>query len=261
MTFSSGEVLTAANLNALDINSLVVDTTTLVVDAANNRVGIGTATPMRTLDVYKDVVWHNGVYANLFSNESDGELSLWQQTSYTSGDSGWNREMRIGQKITGFKFFNCQMIYDRTTASGSTVKATSDGLIRRSSSSLKYKTDVEDLWDSEADKLLNLRPVWYRSSVATDRSDWAHEGLIAEEVSEINSRWVGYGPVWETDDNGEYLVDDNGDRLTQKTADGEDVLQPEDVHYERLVPALVNVVQRQQTQIDALTARIEALEA
>ena len=34
---------------------LVVDTTTLVVDSTNNRVGVGTATPSAALDVTRDV--------------------------------------------------------------------------------------------------------------------------------------------------------------------------------------------------------------
>ncbi len=36
-------------------SELVVDTTTLVVDSTNNRVGIGTATPSAALDVTGDV--------------------------------------------------------------------------------------------------------------------------------------------------------------------------------------------------------------
>jgi hypothetical protein len=51
MTFTAGQVLTAAELNALDITSLTVDTTTLVVDATNNRVGVGTASPSVPLHV------------------------------------------------------------------------------------------------------------------------------------------------------------------------------------------------------------------
>lgn len=51
MSFTSGQVLTAAQLNDLDIDSLVVDTTVLVVDKTNNRVGVGTASPSAELEV------------------------------------------------------------------------------------------------------------------------------------------------------------------------------------------------------------------
>jgi hypothetical protein len=51
MAFSSGDVLTAANLNDLNIDSIIVDTSTLVVDKTNNRVGIGDATPAKTFQV------------------------------------------------------------------------------------------------------------------------------------------------------------------------------------------------------------------
>jgi hypothetical protein len=56
MTFVAGQVLTAAQLNALDITSLTVDTDTLVVDATNDRVGINTAAPSVALDVGGSVV-------------------------------------------------------------------------------------------------------------------------------------------------------------------------------------------------------------
>ena len=57
MTFTTGQILTAAQLNSLDINSLVVsgdvtvDTDTLFVDSTNNRVGIGVTDPDVTLEV------------------------------------------------------------------------------------------------------------------------------------------------------------------------------------------------------------------
>lgn len=63
MTFSARQVLTAAQLNDLDINTittsgngtiggdLTVDTNTLHVDSTNNFVGIGTASPAAELDI------------------------------------------------------------------------------------------------------------------------------------------------------------------------------------------------------------------
>ncbi len=52
MSFLSNQILTAAQLNDLDIDSLVVDTDVLVVDKTNNRVGIGTTSPSKELDVH-----------------------------------------------------------------------------------------------------------------------------------------------------------------------------------------------------------------
>lgn len=51
MAFVAGQILTTAELNALDINSLTVDTDTLVVDATNDRVGINKASPLSSLHV------------------------------------------------------------------------------------------------------------------------------------------------------------------------------------------------------------------
>jgi len=55
MSFVAGQTLTAAQLNDLDIDSLVVDTDVLVVDKTNDRVGIGTTTPSAELDVSASV--------------------------------------------------------------------------------------------------------------------------------------------------------------------------------------------------------------
>jgi hypothetical protein len=56
MAFVAGQILTTAELNALDINSLTVDTDTLVVDATNDRVGINKAAPAQALDVVGSAV-------------------------------------------------------------------------------------------------------------------------------------------------------------------------------------------------------------
>ena len=51
MSFVSGAILNASQLNDLNIDSLVVDTDVLVVDKTNNRVGIGTTSPDEALEV------------------------------------------------------------------------------------------------------------------------------------------------------------------------------------------------------------------
>jgi hypothetical protein len=185
----------------------------------------------------------------------------------TYGNVNW---LIIGHYTASNPHFRSRLIYDRAYSSGSETRVDGDGNLFRYSSSARYKTDIEDLWDAEADKVLDLRPVWFRSTGGLDQSDWSWEGFIAEEVAEINPRWTNYGPVWdttiETDDlTGEtregYVQDADGERVPTLDGDGNEVLRPEGVQYGQMVPALVNLIGRQKDQITALTVRLEALEA
>jgi hypothetical protein len=122
--------------------------------------------------------------------------------------------------------------YSITTASAANVFISTEGLFSRSTSSLKYKTDVEDAELSYSEALVyGSRPVWYRSLSESDPSDYSYWGFIAEEVAEIDPRMVHWG--------------DDG---------------PEGVQYDRYVVHLVGVIQKQQQRLDALEARIAALE-
>ena len=56
MAFTAGQVLTATQLNALDINSLTVDTDTLVVDASDDRVGVNRSSPIFPLHAFGSTV-------------------------------------------------------------------------------------------------------------------------------------------------------------------------------------------------------------
>ena len=123
--------------------------------------------------------------------------------------------------------------YSITTASAANVFIGTDGLFSRATSSLKYKTNVEDaILDFSKSIVYNSRPVWYRSLSESDPSEYSYWGFIAEEVAEIDPRMVHWGE------------------------DG-----PEGVQYDRYVVHLVNVVQEQKQQLDALESRIAALEA
>ena len=185
----------------------------------------------------------------------------------TYGNTDW---LVIGHWNGTAAHFRSRLIYDRAYSSGSEVRVDGIGDLYRYSSSARYKTDIEDLWDAEADKVLDLRPVWFRSTGGLDRSDWSWEGFIAEEVAAINPRWINYGPVWETnvvtdeltgETREEFVNNDDGERVPVLDEDGNEVLRPEGVQYGQIVPALVNLIRRQKTQITELVARVEALEA
>ena len=128
-------------------------------------------------------------------------------------------------------------VYSSTTATAANVNVNTDGYLIRSVSSIKYKTNVETLQDSYADSILNCRPVWYQSTSDYDNKEWGYWGFIAEEVAEIDPRLC----------------------LFAKNEDGG--LEPEGVQYDRFVPHLLNLIKRQKEQIEAMEARLSALES
>jgi hypothetical protein len=166
---------------------------------------------------------------------------------YVSDDgTALTKALRMTQTGT----LTSQPTYDNT-ASGSTVVVTSAGLIRRTSSSLKYKKDVETLDYSLASNAVeNLRPVWYRTKTASgdDKETWSHIGLIAEEVHEIEPRLVRYRTV-------EVTTDELGKRVETPL----EVPEPEDVDYGRLAVLLLAEVKTMKNEISNLKAEITAL--
>ena len=129
--------------------------------------------------------------------------------------------------------------YTNTTGSGANMHIASNGLVIRSTSSIRYKTDIETLEDSYADKLLECRPVWYRSTATDDTAhpEWGYYGFIAEEVADVDPRLVHF----------------------DEQEDG--TLQPEGVQYTQMTAHLVNIVKRQKQAIETLETKVAALEA
>jgi len=143
--------------------------------------------------------------------------------------------------------------YDATTASAANLFVTSGGVFQRSTSSIKYKTQVENLEHSKADAILNLRPVWYRSTCEADNHDWSWYGLIAEEVAAVEPRLVHWGY-----NESDYEIVETEDKRERKLkADAQ--LAPEGVQYDRMTVLLLDIVKRQQSRLEALEAEIEAL--
>ena len=163
-----------------------------------------------------------------------------------SGASSPTERMRIDKNgnIT-----NCLGIYNNTTAAAANVFVGSAGDLGRSTSSAKYKTDIEAIEESYSDALLNCRPVWYRSLCSSDNPDYGYWGFIAEEVAEVDPRlvhWKTSEPVKQEDGSIEHVSCEP---------------EPEGVAYDRFVPHLLNLIKRQQQAIETLEAKVAALEA
>lgn len=165
-----------------------------------------------------------------------------------------------------------QTIYNGTTASAANVNVdNSGGLLRRSTSSLQYKTDVEDAaYELSEAIVMNSRPIWYRSLCAGDNPEWSHWGFGAEEIAKIDPRLVHWGhPRRLVEVARDIVVGFKGKGENRKPIverhtemrlmpDETQPLQPEGVAYERYVVHLTAVAQKQQKLIEELTARLDA---
>lgn len=115
---------------------------------------------------------------------------------------------------------------DTTTSTANVFINSTSGLLARSTSSIRYKTDVETIsFDENAIKM--LRPVKYHGIKDIERGDtnW-YAGLIAEEVAEIPGL--------------ELFVSYNEEG------------QPDSVNYDRLVIVIANVLSKVLDRLDAL---------
>ena len=78
--------------------NLTVDTDTLYVDSANNRVGIGNASPTQALDVTGDIITSGGVYlggTGSANKISDYETGTWTPTT-TGGTTAVTHNIQGG---------------------------------------------------------------------------------------------------------------------------------------------------------------------
>lgn len=139
-----------------------------------------------------------------------------------------------------------------TTASAANAyldNAASNNLLR-STSSLRYKTDVEPVDVEIAKSVLDIEPIFYRSIAPADLHDngfgKTYYGYAAEDVAKIDPRLVSWG--YRQDDM-EYIETEDGEGVRYVPREGADKV-PDGVMYDRVLLL----------QIHALKARVAALE-
>ncbi len=166
--------------------------------------------------------------------------------------AGSDTNISVDVQTKGTGTFRSLSIYNTTTASAANVFVNTSGELLRSTSSIEYKKDIEDLdLDIAKNVILNSRPVFYKSKCEKDNADWSYYGLIAEELEQLEPRVVVYGkPRKEVE-----KTDHEGNKYIQIEEDEEAELKPDGVFYERLVPMLIKVIQEQEKRIKALEAK------
>jgi hypothetical protein len=125
--------------------------------------------------------------------------------------------------------------YSNTTATAANVVVDSNGTLYRSTSSLRYKENIQDYGKGLTD-LAKLRPVTFTTKPVADREvqdTHTYAGFIAEEVHDAGLT--------------EYV---------QYNAEG----QPDALAYQNMVALLTKSLQETVAKIDALETRIATLE-
>ena len=160
-----------------------------------------------TNNEWRSVTYGNGVFVAVSATGTGNRVMTWDGdvggtitcgqvvSPIIQGPTGYNLSLEAGG--TGYSLTSSTVV-NSTTARGASVVVTSAGLLQRSTSSIRYKTDVEDVQSSYANNVWSMRPVWYRSTCASDRRDWSYYGLIAEEVAQLDPRlcfWNTSGQV------------------------------------------------------------------
>lgn len=149
--------------------------------------------------------------------------------------------------------------YTLTTASAANMNVDTNGVFARSTSSIQYKTQVEDLAEPNSANIYNMRPVWYRSTCDKDNKNWSYYGLIAEEVAELDPRLVHWG--YGQDQYDISYVENDGQKEEVKTLKEDAELQPEGVQYDRLTVLLIQEMKALKAQVEAQALEIQALKA
>ena len=204
----------------------------------SGRVGINTTTTSRAiLNIDTDGSNNASGYGLALTNTAGGGATWTLQCgdqgvangSFTIRQTGISGTTRL--KIGTDGYLTVAGVYALTTGSAANVFVDSNGVLQRSTSSLKYKKNVQDATHGLAD-VLKLRPVTYEGKSEADEGK-TFGGFIAEEIHEAGlTEFVQYA--------------DDG--------------SPDALAYGNMVSLLAKAIQEQQALITALTARITALE-
>lgn len=162
-----------------------------------------------------------------------------------AGGSDTNINAVLVAKGTGVLV--CTGSNTNTVGVAANLNIDASGLIKKFSSSARYKRDIDDMWDEDVEKILLLRPVWYRSQSSGDNKSWSFNGLIAEEVAKLCPRWA----LWDylpTD----RLYDEDGNMTIREGAE----LVPDGIAYPGITVGLIALVQKQEQRIRKLEAQL-----
>ena len=171
----------------------------------------------------------SAIYGNISSDVTGAESG--EFLFYTKNAGIWSNKM----KISSNGVVVMPNVYSITTAGSANVNIDSSGTLRRSTSSLKYKDNIN--YDGiDSSKVYGLKPVSYQDK----NTHIEYLGFIVEDVHEVEPRLVEYN----------------------------DKKEPDALHYPhftalntKAIQDLKAIIDKQQLIIEQMQIRLDALEA
>jgi hypothetical protein len=240
---TTGTANTAAGYQALDANTTGTGNTAAGYYAlpGNTTGHSNTATGAQAL--YANTTGYNNTaegFDALYSNTTGSNniaLGFGAGANLTTGNNTIDiGNLGVAAEANTIRIGNTQTatyiagISGATSSSGVAVYVNSSGQLGTTTSSARFKEDIEDMGD-RTNGILKLRPVRFRYKKDIDPSGLEQYGLVAEEVAKVYPDLVVY------DQNGE----------------------PQTVRYHFVNAMLLNEVQKQARRIAAQEREINAL--
>jgi hypothetical protein len=203
-------------------------------DDATNKSG-GLAIRHRTnseedFNIINGVCGSSSNIVNIGGSDFIGNLNCATQIAFFTGANTTTLTGTSRMTINNIGSLNVQGVYDDTTSSSANVNVASDGHIRRSTSSRRYKNTITDATHGLTE-LLKLKSVTFKGN---NDGDTVFGGLIAEDVHDAGlTEFVQYN------DNNE----------------------PDALSYGNMVALCIKAIQELKTELDNAKARITALES
>ena len=262
---TSGNNLSCAVVNVNDdALHFGTDNTHRMTINHDGKVGIGTTSPNGKLDVIDSA--YGVTYPIVVNNTLAGFNGRGAGIRFNSGSTNRTAIFYYHYGTTVSMFFDADLYRYRNLSSGATLmelnssgNASLTGSLTQNTSDERLKDNITEI-PNAIDKIKELKGVTFEWK-GNGAKDFPHidgtkdMGVIAQDVQKVLPEAVQAAPF-----DLEKEMEENSDgsfteKLTSKS--GEDYLT---VHYEKLIPVLIQGMKEQQALIEALQTKVAALE-